>query len=402
MHKKICIYAKIVVLLHVFVCMSRLLLHIVYLLCAGLAMWSCAGREAYTGKVESNAYAKGFVIEPQADYTVVKAFSPWQEGQTLATYYLVRSDSIATPKDGIRIRIPVQRMALTSCTHVGFLMALNQQNVIYGICDPHIVYNQSALQPSDGHEVMNLGDAMTPDVERIMRANPDAVMVSTYAQGDAATAKMCALGLPVIFNNEWTETHPLARAEWIRFVGALLDCLPQADSVFTEVEEEYKRLAVCDERLAVNDQDVNKRPTIMSGNNFRGTWYMPAGSTYMGVLFKDAGADYKFANDTSHFSIPLTIESVIADFSEADVWVGCPARSLAELAQMDARHTWFKAYKEGRVYNFLHRTTVSGGNDFWETGVVHPELILKDLRKVITGYGLRETEEEFYFVEHLK
>ena len=362
-------------------------------------MWSCTGKEAYIGDVESNQYAKGFVIEQQDDYTTVRAFSPWQEGQTLATYYLVRNDSIATPGDGIRIKIPVQRMALTSCTHVGFLMAIDKQDVIYGICDPHIVYNQSALHPSDGHEVMNLGDAMTPDVERIIRSNPDAVMVSTYAQGDAATAKMCALGLPVIFNNEWTETHPLARAEWVRYVGAFLDCLDKADSVFEAVAEEYNRLAVSGERLAA-------QPTIMSGNNFRGTWYMPAGSTYMGVLFKDAGADYKYANDTSHFSIPLTIESVIADFANADVWVGCPARSLAELAQMDERHTWFKAYKEARVYNFLRRTTEAGGNDFWETGVVHPEMILSDLRKAISSQKSevrsQTSDEEFYFTEHLK
>ena len=382
-----------------------------YLLCAGLSMWSCTGKEAYIGDVESNQYAKGFVIEQQDDYTTVRAFSPWQEGQTLATYYLVRNDSIATPGDGIRIKIPVQRMALTSCTHVGFLMAIDKQDVIYGICDPHIVYNQSALHPSDGHEVMNLGDAMTPDVERIIRSNPDAVMVSTYAQGDAATAKMCALGLPVIFNNEWTETHPLARAEWVRYVGAFLDCLPQADSVFNAVAEEYNRLAVssqqqsCLEGAKKSEVSV-QQPTIMSGNNFRGTWYMPAGSTYMGVLFKDAGADYKYANDTSHFSIPLTIESVIADFANADVWVGCPARSLAELAQMDERHTWFKAYKEARVYNFLRRTTEAGGNDFWETGVVHPEMILSDLRKAISGQKSevrsQTSDEEFYFTEHLK
>lgn len=375
-----------------FVCMTRRFGYILCVLCVGLMMWSCTGKEAYIGDVESNAYAKGFVIEPQEDYTVVKAFSPWQEGQTLATYYLVRSDSIATPSDGIRIKIPVQRMALTSCTHVGFLMAIDKQDVIYGICDPHIVYNQSALHPADGHEVMNLGDAMTPDVERIIRSNPDAVMVSTYAQGDAATAKMCALGLPVIFNNEWTETHPLARAEWVRYVGAFLDCLPKADSLFNAVAKEY--------RAQTASLTKDRKPTIMSGNNFRGTWYMPAGSTYMGVLFKDAGADYKFAHDTSHFSIPLTIESVIADFANADLWVGCPARSLAELAQMDERHTWFKAYKEARVYNFLRRTTEAGGNDFWETGVVHPEWILEDLRKVVTGDRL--AEEEFHFAEHLK
>jgi len=354
---------------------------------------SCTMKQPYSGQPESNRYAKGFAIVPNADYTKVVAYSPWQEGDILATYYLVKSDTASTPSDGIRLRIPIQRLTVTSCTHIGFLKALGLLESVYGVCSPEIVYNREVFTPSDRHEVMNVGDAMTPDVERIIRTAPEAVMVSTYAQGDAATEKLRSLAVPIIYNNEWTENDPLARAEWIRFVGAFYDCLPQADSLFGQVVESYNA-------LKAQTADIEQHRSIMSGNNFRGTWYMPAGSTYMGVLFRDAGAEYFYASDTSHFSIPLGIETVIHNFANADVWVGCPASSLEELAQMDEKHTWFKSYKSGEVYNFARRTTEAGGNDFWETGVVRPDYILSDLIKIL--YPDLAKDAEFYFTEHLE
>lgn len=357
------------------------------------ALCSCARKQPYSTRPESNNYAKGFAIIPAEDYTTVLAYSPWQEGEILATYYLVKSDQVSVPKDGIKLRIPVQRLTITSCTHIGFLKALGQLGAVYGVCSPEIVYNREVFEPADGHEVMNVGDAMTPDVERIIRTAPEAVMVSTYAQGDAATEKLRNLAVPIIYNNEWTENDPLARAEWIRFVGAFFDCLPLADSIFAEVVTSY-------EAQKAQTENLSNRRTIMSGNNFRGTWYMPAGSTYMGVLFKDAGADYFYANDTSHFSLPLGIETVIHNFSHADVWVGCPASTLAELAQMDEKHTWFKSFQTGEVYNFARRSTPQGGNDFWETGVVRPDYILSDLIRIL--YPDLSKDTTFYFSEHLQ
>ncbi len=354
---------------------------------------SCHRPATTENAILNNKYAGGFSLSEGEKWTKIVVFSPWQSGQILQTYYLVRSDDVQTPRDGIRITVPIRRISLTSCTHIGFLKVLDCLESVYGICSPEIVYNQELFSPSDGHVVSNTGDAMTPNVELIVRTSPDIVMVSTYAQGDAATAKLNSVGLPVLYNNEWTETNPLARAEWIRVVGALYDKLPEADSIFAEVEASY--LALCAKTGGIK----NKR-TIMSGNNFRGTWYMPAGQTFMGRLFADAGADYFYANDTSHFSIPLGIESVIHTFRDADVWVGCPARSLDELAQMDEKHTWFKAYKEGEVYNFARRTTPTGGNDFWETGVVRPDYILHDLMAIL--YPKLVDDSELYFSEHLQ
>ena len=369
-------------------------LKIVLIVTCGLMLLAgCHRKPANESAILSNQFAKGFTISEGEKWTKLVVFSPWNSGQVLQTYYLVRREDVDVPKDGIRLEVPIRRISLTSSTHIGFLKALNCLESVYGICSPEIVYNQEVFQPKDGHEVANTGDAMTPNVERIVRTSPDVVMVSTYAQGDAATAKLNSVGLPVLYNNEWTENDPLARAEWIRVVGALYDKLDEADSIFAEVVKSY-------EALKVKTEQVEKKRTIMSGNNLRGTWYMPAGQTYMGKLFKDAGADYAFQNDTSHFSIPLGIESVIHTFRDADVWVGCPAKSLEELAKMDEKHTWFKSYQNGEVYNFAKRTTPTGGNDFWETGVVRPDYILQDLIKIL--YPELVKDKEFVFSEHLQ
>ena len=123
----------------------------------------------------------------------------------------------------------------------------------------------------------------------------------------------------------------------------------------------------------------------MSGNNFRGTWYVPSGKNYLAYLFRDANASYPFYDDTRETSIPLTIEETIHYFHDADVWVGAGGNSLAELAQMDEKHTWFKAYQNGRVYNWRKQRLPSGANNFWERGVVHPEEMLEDVIHILNN-----------------
>ena len=117
----------------------------------------------------------------------------------------------------------------------------------------------------------------------------------------------------------------------------------------------------------------------------------------MGNLFRDAGAQYKYEDDPSTSSIPLTMEQAIQDFAHADVWVGCEANSLTELVEIDNKHTWFKTYQTGEVYNFRRRALPSGANDFWESATVHPERVLDDLQKVLRG-----DTTELYYMQQLR
>ena len=310
----------------------------------------------------------GFTIDIQNDSTIITIYSPWQKGEVMQR---------------LAFNQPYERIVCTSATHMGFISELGMTNKVVGICRPERVYN---LSEEDRKRITDIGDDMQPSMEKILLLDPDLIILYTYAQGDPIPAQVEALGIPILYCNEWTETTPLARAEWIRVFGSALGCLPKADSVFASVREGYEA-----RRLEAGGR------SIMSGMSWRGTWYVPAGGTFMGHLFRDAGAQYKYEDNPSTSSIPLTMEQAIQDFAQADVWVGCEANSLKELEAIDKKHTWFKAFQTGLVYNFRRRALPSGANDFWESATVHPERILQDLQHILEG-----DTTQLYYVEKLK
>lgn len=313
----------------------------------------------------------GFTIDIHNDSTHITIYSPWQNGEVMQQ---------------LAFNQAYERIVCTSATHMGFISELGMMDKVVGVCRPDRVYN---LSEEEREHITDIGDDMQPSMEQILLLNPDLVILYTYAQGDPIPAQVEALGIPILYCNEWTETTPLARAEWIRLFGAVFGCSTKADSIYASVRDAYEQLKV--------DSLKFKGKSIMSGMSWRGTWYVPAGGTFMGHLFRDAGAQYKYEDNPSTSSIPLTMEQAIQDFAQADVWVGCEANSLKELEAIDKKHTWFKAFQTGQVYNFRRRALPSGANDFWETGTVHPERILQDLQHILEG-----DTTQLHYAEKLK
>ena len=333
------------------------------IICLLLCFAGCAKQSAEQGSVPTgNKYATGFAITETDSGTVVEVFQPYKR---------------------LCVREPLHRIGTMSTVQVGFLYAIDAMNSLVAVCNPELIYT-----PLKGDEI-DLGDSMKPSAERALQAGLDMLLAVNYGQYDNLEAvRLEKLGIPLIYINEWQESSPLARAEWIRVIGALTGRLHQADSVFHEVETKYNGL-------------INKSQepiAIMSGNNFRGTWYVPSGKNYLAYLFKDAGAAYPFYDDERETSIPLTIEETLRYFHDADVWVGANGNSLAELAQLDEKHTWFKAYQEGRVYNWRKQTKGGGPNNFWERGVVHPEEMLEDVIHILNN----APDSLLHFAAHLQ
>ena len=296
-----------------------------------------------------NKYATGFQITQTDTALIVEVFEPYRQ---------------------VVLKSPMQRLGTMSTVQVGFLYAIHAMDHLVAVCNPELIYT-----PLNGDEI-DLGDSMKPIAERVLKADLDALLAVNYGQYDNLEAtRLEKLGVYTIYINEWQEGSPLARAEWIRVFGALTGHMHEADSVFHEVETKYNGL------IANSQEPI----AIMSGNNFRGTWYVPSGLNYLAYLFKDAGASYPYYDDYSATSIPLTIEQTIRAFSEADVWVGAGGNSLAELEELDPKHTWFKAYKDGRVYNWRKQQLPGGPNNFWERGVVHPEEMLEDIIHILNN-----------------
>ncbi len=351
-------------------------LYMIMLLC----FVGCAKQSAEQGSVPAgNKYAIGFTITETDSGTVVEVFQPYKR---------------------LCVHEPLHRIGTMSTVQVGFLYAIDAMNSLVAVCNPELIYT-----PLKGDEI-DLGDSMKPSAERALQAGLDILLAVNYGQYDNLEAvRLEKLGIPTIYINEWQEASPLARAEWIRVIGALTGKLHVADSIFNEVEKKYLSLsakrsnsnAVLQQRGPTAEGGQSAGRSIMSGNNFRGTWYVPSGKNYLAYLFKDAGADYPFYDDERETSIPLTIEETLRYFHDADVWVGANGNSLTELAELDEKHTWFKAYQEGRVYNWRKQTKAGGPNNFWERGVVHPEEMLEDVIHILNN----APDSTLHFAEHL-
>jgi len=171
------------------------------------------------------------------------------------------------------------------------------------------------------------------------------------------------------------EQTPLGRAEWIKVVGALLNQEAAADSIFLQIESNYLRTK---EKII----DIQDKPNVIIGSNYKGIWYMPGGKSFKALLLADAGASYFWDHDSSTGSLALSFEKVVEMQSEADIWIEAPFRTFEEISAVDQRYGVFKAYKDSMVFNNFG---CSNGlaNDYWEKGLCRPDLILMDLVEIL-------------------
>lgn len=325
--------------------------------------------------VRSEEFAENFRVKKDSIFTKVEIFSPWEDNKVLYTYYLVKNDSIKTPNDGVKIKVPLQSIAINSCSHVAYIDALGKIETIVASSDPEFVYNENFRTRFAEEQIKNLGGSYDMNFEQILKVSPEVLMVTGFNGVDKTALRVQESGIPVIYNYEWVEKSVLGRAEWIKFFGELFDCREKADSIFNEIKTEYNRCA----ELAKN---AANRPKVLSGTPYKGTWYIPGGQTFMAEFFRNSGMNYFYNENKDNFSLALSLETVMGNFLGADIWVGADVKTYKQLEAQDERLMLFKPVKKRQVYHHLNRTTNTGGNDFWESAMLRPDILLKDFIKI--------------------
>jgi len=345
--------------------------------------WGCQPGQRRESKGEEGkplssvtiSHAKGFQIDHFSHYTKVILRNPWSnDNKPYAVYYLYRNDSTLLPADGIKVKIPLDSLAVNTFSYFTFLYLLNEGDAITGVTDGFRIYHPDILRKLDAGKITDLGDPFHPNVEKTMALKPQAVISSAYAQRDSYSERLIDAGFPMIYSLEWMENSPLARAEWIKMIAAFFDKEAMADSIFTDIENRYLQLQ---EKI----KNVSQQRSVMAGDNFQGTWYVPGGKSFNAALFRDAQLDYRYKNNQESGSIGLDIESVLTQFGKADYWFGCEADTYAELAEKDAKYLLLESVRKRQVFNNHNRTTPSGGNDYFESAIANPDLLLADLVK---------------------
>ena len=344
-------------------------------------------------------YASKFKIEVEKDYTVVTVSNPWQ-GANQDYVYVLFTDSQEKPDLSAfrksqneiiqEVRIPLERVVLTSTTFIPLLEQLEEAAALVGFPGTDHIASENIRRLVDDGKVENLGAEAQLNIEKLINLNPDALM--DYAmQGENKSGALARKGgIPVLYNADYLEATPLGRAEWIKFAGAFFDKSQKADSIFNALEQNYDSLKALASKTEYN-------PTVFSGIVYGDTWFLPGGRNSAAQFLKDAQADYLWKDTPNEGSIKLSFEAVYDKALDADFWIGAASfNSLQEIKNADNRYANFRAFKEGNVYTYNAKMGAKGGLTFFELGYARPDLVLADHIKILHPELLPDYELYFY------
>ena len=348
-------------------------------------------------------------------------------------YSLVSISPFDGSRDTISISQPLGRLIVTSTSYIGFLDAVGADSVIVGVSGGEYVCDSSVTAGLSNGTVVDIGYDASPDYEKIMALKPDLLL--TYSVSPVKSqffSKLESLGIKTFIVNEHLERHPLARAAYIRLFGALTGNMAAADSVLKIVSENYISLRDSVQGgLGANDAYASDKGELNAGDEKQGSggtegntpkprkilvnipykdqWFIPGQESYLTTLFKDAGGEILGAKAGSSVSGQISVETAYSLSKEADLWMNVGwCQTLEQLLsvnplfedflrniQRNASAIGYSGTKgcatnscdtsASVVWNDNNRLNPKGGNDFWESGVVHPDLLLRDLIGIFSG-----------------
>lgn len=343
-------------------------------------------------------YARGFEVLEGDGYRMLLVHDPWQNSRNVTKPYLLAEDPGRVP-DSLRrypfIRVPVERVITLSTTHVAMIDHLGKAASIAGSSGTRFIYSPAIRERVRSGEIREVGYDQGLNYEAIVGLNPDLVFIyGVETDMQAVSEKLADLKIPVVYCAEYLEKHPLGKAEWIKFFALFYHLDQKADSIFSAVDSSYRALADL-----VSGHGA--APRILTGLPWKDTWYMAGGKSFAAQLIRDAGGDYLWSENPSDEAIPLDLESVFSRALEADIWINPGiASSLDQLGRADHRFSDLPVYRSGEVYNNDRRISPLGGNDYWESGTIRPDLVLSDLIRVFHPDLL--TDHQFTYYRKLK
>ena len=273
--------------------------------------------------------------------------------------------------DTLEVTAPLRSIVCMSSSYIGFLDAIGCDSVATAVSGLAYVSD-----PEVQAQAVDVGYDAALDYETILKLRPDLVL--TYAVSAAEPPylqKLRDLGIRTAVIHEHLESHPLARAEYIKFFGLLTGRKERADSLFADIRDRYLSL--------VKESDAPK--SVLVNIPYADQWYIPGGDNYMTRLIHDAGGVVLGAVPGRFESSVISVEKAFELAQEADCWLN--PGWCATKAQLRSVHPLFADFPVlGKsVWNNTKQSTPGGGNAFWETGPAHPDLILEDLRAIFDG-----------------
>jgi iron complex transport system substrate-binding protein len=324
-------------------------------------------------------YAKGLKIYKHQGYSIVKITNPWPEAKEIFTYILQEKNGVIPDslKQFSIIQIPIKSIVVTSTTHIPALELLGVENTLVGFPNTDYISSVKTRKRIDAGKVREVGVNESLNTEVLIDIAPEVIVSFGLTNNNPTLDNLQKSGLKVMLNGDWTEQSPLGKAEWIKFFGAIYGLDSKANTIFSEIEKEYKAT------LALAKKATTK-PTVLSGAMYQEQWYVPQGESWAALFLKDAKSNYLWADSKGTGGLSVPFEIILEKAQNADFWIA-PGdfSSLKQMSDSNPHYNEFTAFKNKKVYSYSINKGAKGGIVYFELSSSRPDWVLKDLIKIL-------------------
>lgn len=320
-------------------------------------------------------HAKGFSIQDYKDFKKLTIHTSFQGDTSSKVYYLLPKGQKAPDslRDKNLLFTPVERIVVTSTTHIPMLEILGVENTLVGFPNSNYISSSKTRSLIDKGKVQELGQEQNINTELLLDLHPELVIGFGVNNTSSVFKNIEKMGIPVLMNSEWLENTPLGKAEWIRFFGALYQKDSIAKVKFDEVVSNYQSIK---DKLS----NTTKKPRVLSGSLYQDVWYMPAGESFFAKFLADANTDFLWKDTQGTGSLSLSLESVLDKAQKAEYWIAPGFYNSQKAMLQDSPHyAEFNAFQSGKLYTYALNKGVTGGVIYFELATARPDLVLQDL-----------------------
>lgn len=290
----------------------------------------------------------------------------------------------------IVLQRPVENLYLVASAAMDMFVALDSLDTIrFSGQKQENWYIKEAADAMEEGKILYAGKYSKPDYEMIVSSGCSLAIENTMIfHSPDVIEQLENFGIPVIVDYSSSESHPLARVEWIKFYGALLSRDEKAEEIYREEADLVKSIE------SEEKTDLTVAYFYITSNNLvqvrKPTDYIPK-------MIEIAGGKYIFENldddGTNKSTINMQLEEFYDKAKDADIIIYNSSidggvRTVEELTGKWELLSDFKAVKEGNVWC----TT----NDMYQQSLAIGYMT-EDIHKILNG-----NEEGLHYIYRLK
>lgn len=252
----------------------------------------------------------------------------------------------------IVLQKPLDKIYLAASSTMALFRALDSMdNIKMSGIDASGWYIEEAKQAMEDGKIQFAGKYSEPDYEMLVDQDCDVAIESTMILHTPKVQEMIEdLDIPVFIDRSSYETNPLARTEWIKLYGAMLDKEEEAYSFFDEQAKVIGDL---------KDFKNTEKTVAFFFVSTDGSIVARRTQDYIPSMIELAGGRYVFQDldsvETTSASVSMSMEEFYAAAADADYLVynatiDNPIQSVDELVAKNELFEDFKAVQEGNVW----------------------------------------------------